>query len=103
MSCNCKSATYPGGEVEGVLVDSAEYFAWDSPSRPVAIDACIEKEIRALWAAGVWTGGSCCGHNLTGPSIVIATGSDGPRAKKLLEEIDPGRKWSDFSWRLVLE
>lgn len=30
----------------------------------VSIDPCIFNEIKSLWAMGIVTYGSCCGHNL---------------------------------------
>lgn len=29
----------------------------------ICIDKCLVDEIKALWAAGIWTTGCCCGHN----------------------------------------
>ena len=44
-----------------------------SPS--VCIDRCILAELEELWALGVRTYGSCCGHNLQ-PSMVNVHPSD---------------------------
>lgn len=30
---------------------------------PISVDRCIAEEVRGLWARGIVTTGSCCGHN----------------------------------------
>lgn len=30
---------------------------------PISVDMCIAEEVRGLWARGIVTTGSCCGHN----------------------------------------
>lgn len=37
----------------------------------VSIDNCILPEIISLWKKGIRTYGSCCGHNITVPSIAV--------------------------------
>jgi hypothetical protein len=38
----------------------------------IGIDPCIFDEIKALWAKGVITYGSCCGHNLNQSMVNVA-------------------------------
>lgn len=38
----------------------------------VGIDRCIADEIQALWALGIETCNSCCGHNTVLPMIIVA-------------------------------
>ncbi len=37
----------------------------------VSIDPCIVDEIKSLWAVGIHTGGSCCGHNNHEGTIIV--------------------------------
>lgn len=37
----------------------------------ICVDACIEVEIRDLWALGITTTGCCCGHNRLEPYIGV--------------------------------
>lgn len=41
-------------------------------TKGVGIDRCILPEIRALWADGIETIASCCGHGVTTGSIIVA-------------------------------
>lgn len=52
--------------------------------RKVLVDLCMVPLIRTLWDAGVWTLGSCCGHNNRHASIVIARPDDVPTASRAL-------------------
>jgi len=37
----------------------------------IAIDPCIEEEIKFLWSKGIATINSCCGHDKLPPSVVV--------------------------------
>jgi len=39
--------------------------------RVIAIDPCIEEEIKYLWSKGIATISSCCGHDKLPPSVVV--------------------------------
>lgn len=71
--CTCRSSNRPDiGETPETILDPNEYFDWDSPVDKVAVDECIADEVLALWEAGIWTKGSCCGHNdFWGRSIIL--------------------------------
>lgn len=43
----------------------------------VGIDRCVAAEIQALWAVGIVTHNSCCGHNVAPPSIMVAADDEG--------------------------
>lgn len=47
---------------------------WDSGHW--AIDACISEELQQLWAYGIKTCGSCCGHHISSPYIQPLTLED---------------------------
>jgi len=62
--CTCRSSNRPDiGETPERILDPNEYFDWTTPAKKVAVDECIADEVLALWKAGIWTRGSCCGHN----------------------------------------
>ena len=64
VECTCRSSNRPDiGETPERILDPNEYFKWDVPAKKVAVDECIADEVLALWKAGIWTMGSCCGHN----------------------------------------
>lgn len=107
--CDCSSNNKAGlGEVPQVGINSDEYFNWDSESRLTYVDACIVDQIKALWAAGIWTRGCCCGHNgawiplqWEGPNVIISESGDPEKALEVLREADPNRTWNVLQWQLV--
>ena len=66
---------------------------------PVSLDACIAEDIQRLWAAGIWTLGSCCGHGDVNPSVVLASHADGERALEVLSARE--RRWDVMAWVLT--
>lgn len=56
--CNCESYNRPdwGGADPSVVVQAPS-------GKDVCIDPCILPVVEALWAAGIETLSSCCGHN----------------------------------------
>ena len=100
--CDCISYNRPhlcsgNGRPEVVLAAPAHI-----PGKPngICVDACIADAIRMLWSHKIGTGGCCCGHNLSNPSVVILETEDAARVKQLLTEND-GREWDVMQWRLV--
>lgn len=65
----------------------------------VPVDACIAGAIYGLWTEGVWTLGSCCGHNKVNPSVVLAHWTDGEKAISHLAA--DGRDWDVLAWQLM--
>lgn len=51
-------------------------------SHPIMVDKCIAEEIKDLLDKGIKTIGSCCGHNTTIPSIIVA-----PESVKQMEKL----------------
>lgn len=62
--CDCRSYNRPewGGATDEVILDFRAYFP-DEGRETVCVDVCIAEAIEMLWAAGVKTEASCCGHN----------------------------------------
>lgn len=101
--CDCHSYNgYIGTDPE-VILDPRPYFP--GTTKTVCVDACIADEIKALWSAGIWTGGCCCGHNgyfgEDRPSVIIYQGYNAAKAKHILSEIDPHRDWKVQQWQLM--
>lgn len=70
----------------------------------VPVDPCIATTIQWLWASGIHTLGSCCGHNKRPPSVVLASGLllDGEVqwVHRTIAEVDD-RTWTLHQWQLV--
>ena len=71
--CNCKNVDL------GTFANQVEIHH-PKLSHPVWVDVCIADEIINLLSNGVKTMASCCGHNKTIPSIMVA-----PESVKLME------------------
>jgi hypothetical protein len=63
--CKCISSNRPKEwqEDEAIVLDPNKYFDYDSKAKKVSVDYCIADVIKYLWENGIWTVGSCCGHN----------------------------------------
>lgn len=101
--CACRSYNRPetGGTVPETLLPPPE---WDlEHGRGVPVDSCIAGVIEALWAEGVHTLGSCCGHNgaFGPPHVILADGVDPEQVRGKLARIDPNRRWAVKQWQLV--
>ena len=102
MNCNCQSYNMGGGETPQVVLNPNKHFKTDNPSRNVSVDACIAPQVEYLWSQGVWTVGSCCGHDSDRkPHIIVDEGTDPAKAATILRMIDPGREWEVYQWQLV--
>tara|TARA_R110000850_G_scaffold238204_1_gene362882 strand:+ start:492 stop:833 length:342 start_codon:yes stop_codon:yes gene_type:complete len=97
--CNCRYASDPATGVPEAVLDQAKYFP-DTGAPQVAVDQCIAEVIERLWAAGVRTGGCCCGHNGTRgfkqPNVIIIDPSQAKAAHDVLSA-DP-RDWWVLFW-----
>jgi hypothetical protein len=97
MTCDCDSYNMPNGGRSEVPIDPP---AWSGHDRPVLLDACIVGAVRAVWAAGYWTLGSCCGHNDQRPSLVLAESVDDyGGVRDVLRSVD-ARDWELLQWQL---
>lgn len=101
--CDCYSYNGDFGSELPVVLNPNEYFDWDNETKKVPVDACIAEEIKALWEAGIWTRGCCCGHNgkYGNLNVIVAKKENPKRAAEVLEEIDPEREWKVLQWQLV--
>lgn len=72
------------------------------PENGIIIDSCIAGEISQLWARGVRTLGSCCGHGTARPSLVLTNDREMPAlARAVIFELDPSRDWELLQWQLA--
>ena len=100
--CNCYSYNGDFGSEPPTILNPNHYFNWSHTAKKVCVDACIAEEIEALWEAGIWTRGSCCGHGEYGnANVVVAKREDPEEAVAVLKEIDPEREWDVLQWQLV--
>ena len=70
----------------------------------VAIDYCIADSVSRLWAHGIETKNSCCGHNKAKPIIMLADNSDAntfATVRELLVEYADEREFTLASWNRV--
>lgn len=99
MKCNCASLNRPEstGSKPPVALDPNKFFKWDTPGKVVYVDACISDEVRVLWEAGIWTKGSCCGHNgMFERSIILDEGADEKTARRLI-----AKRTNLLMWKLM--
>jgi hypothetical protein len=97
VTCSCRSYNRPEPN------QTADEVVLQPPfqERTVCVDACIADVVQRLWAAGVVTCGSCCGHNGTWrPSIVLESGTPAAALWTILAE--DGRDWEVTQWRRVI-
>jgi hypothetical protein len=65
----------------------------------ICVDACIVDQVEALWAAGVATLSTCCGHNGQFDRHVVVVPEHAVQAKSVLAGFaDP---LGVYCWRLV--
>ena len=71
------------------------------PHKEVSIDARITEVIKHLWANGIYTLNSCCGHNKENPSVILGNNrKDGEKIREKIKEVDT-RNWDLLSWTLT--
>ena len=81
-TCQCPPDVRVGSHLNSVVVPIPSHMESYSVARvtaglssTVGIDRCILEEIQDLWAKGIRTYGSCCGHNHS-PSMVNVHADD---------------------------
>ena len=100
--CDCISSNnpQPHQEAQNRLVDSP----W-TEGRKVCLDECIADTILYLWEHGVVTGGCCCGHNYSPPSVILGDGGyekeDVKRVFDLIKSSGDNREWEVSYWSVV--
>ena len=73
------------------------------PHKKVVIDFCIADVIQHIWKNGIYTLGSCCGHNKSNPNVILesnTTKETADKVRKIIKE-DDGREWKIMSWILT--
>ena len=62
--CDCISYNRPewGGSQQEAVLPYRKYFSQSGPDT-VCVDACLADSMERIWAAGIETMASCCGHN----------------------------------------
>ncbi len=104
--CNCRSYNWDIGERPEIALTPPPRIAGTRarPDAPIMVDACIADAVQALWDAGHFTLGSCCGHGRQRPSLVLGDDYREPdRAREVaavLAAVD-GREWDLLVWRIV--
>lgn len=87
------------------VVSIPNFLMPEKEVRSVCLDPCIVNQIKALWDAGFYTLGCCCGHLESSPSVILEGGcieSDIMKAYKVLyRSEDKDREWRIMQWRLV--
>ncbi|AVX04338.1 hypothetical protein MXMO3_01813 [Maritalea myrionectae] len=97
--CNCRSYNRPelGGSMAETPVRYRDFFP-HSQKEFVCLDTCIVEQVKAVWAAGIETGGCCCGHNhAVTPQLFVRFPKDVERACQVLAETD-SRDWNVLVW-----
>lgn len=99
--CNCRSYNWEIGDVSEVVVTVPENIRACTDGREtVSIDACIVDAIQALWAKGLPTLNSCCGHNRAEVSVIIPDDAEPQVYLDVLKECD-GRDWVVSRWERI--
>lgn len=103
--CNCNIYNLDGQvhDRDEVVLDRPEWMPDGERVNGVPVDACIANVVEHLWAKGVKTWGSCCGHNgRFGPPALLLDRSEDIRAvRALIAEVDQ-RIWS-LEWVRVAD
>lgn len=95
--CDCISYNQPKPwqKTESRVLDQARHFS-DTGKPKVCVDACIADVIERLWAAGVRTGGCCCGHNGPPPTVFLYDPQYAETAFEILAS--DHRQWHVIFW-----
>jgi len=96
--CDCHSYNKDSGTVKEIILNTKDFF--DHKEKTICVDACISDQIIALWSEGIWTLGSCCGHNKDVPNVIIAESASPELAHKVLKIWDD-REWKVLQWKLI--
>lgn len=84
---------------DNVCVPAPEWSGHNGPT--IAIDRCIADVVQALWAEGLTTLGSCCGHGKVAPSLVLTSDPIEETTAAALRRMDPDRSWTLYQWQLI--
>jgi hypothetical protein len=67
----CRCVNVAMGSYDNQVVMWTPWRRSDGKHYAACIDACIAHEIASLWALGIKTRNSCCGHGQTGGLIAV--------------------------------
>ena len=97
--CNCISYNSPHDfQTDREVVLDPRNYGISQATKTVCVDACISEQIKAVWRAGIVTGGCCCGHNKLAPSLFVYFAKDVVKACDTLAQSDPNRSWNVCVW-----
>jgi len=65
MATDCYSNSWQTGDIPEQVV------TYPFTGNQVAVDACLVDRLQTLWALGIETSGSCCGHGQRPASVVV--------------------------------
>ena len=80
------------------ILDLPDHVCAWKENRTVCIDQCIVEQVKALWAAGYETLGSCCGHSKEGPSVIMA---EGYAQEEITQKIVPTLATDSREWLIM--
>lgn len=98
--CNCYSYNLGIGVNQESILKPPSFI---SEKETICVDSCIAHVIKHLWENKIVTMGSCCGHNMEPPSIVLQAGCgqhNGRHVRALIKEVDD-REFELMSWNLI--
>ncbi len=100
VGCTCHSYNGDFGATPEVVVPLPDFVQAEQQRNNinVSVDACIAPTVQALWAHGIVTLGSCCGHGRRPPDLVLGDNESPERVASLLADLDP-RPWGLYQWR----
>lgn len=104
MSCKCKSYNGDFGTTPEVVLPRPAWMPDGERINGVPVDACIAEVVKHLWANGVVTLSSCCGHNRHyGPPSLVLGGSESniSRVRQLIADKD-SRNFELSQWKRVI-
>lgn len=94
----CASYNWEVGQLPEVALPTP---AWaDRMTDTIMVDHCIADTVRAIWAAGLHTLSSCCGHDRDKPSLVLTGDGEADAVRKVIAEVD-GREFRLYEWKLT--
>jgi len=100
----CVSYNAQIGTTPEVILPRPDWLPEGERTNGVPVDACIAPVVEYLWAKGITTLGSCCGHGGRhgSPSLVLGENvEDYRKVRMLIAEKDP-RNFELSQWKRVI-
>ncbi len=100
--CDCISYNRPEAhqttpQVKLVRLNPTQHRDQVETVKYVSVDACIARQVEALWNAGVETLSCCCGHGRRDPSVIVDSPTAAAKAVRVLSQCDE-RRWTVYAW-----